>query len=780
MGLFHHLSGRFLALVLALTPASALAQSGAAPQPRPAQPQTAAPAPAPQPPLRTFRLPDEAVSSALAFERRLQRQGTTDQRPIADIRKDADAATQRADYAAAARFWLSIALRSGPDAAPWWRYSISMGSVRGANYDEREANSSASYNAAVLAYLKAANRAEEQLALTQISVREQVASQWRAALTAYKAALASREVPAVRTAYLDLLEKHGFRIQNNSVDSDAASPRACFQFSEKLRKGRFDYAPFIRQEGVTNPPISVDDEQICVDGLKHGERYTFTVREGLPSHQDIGESLLKSAEFTVYVRDRKPVVRTSGRAYVLPRSGQRGIPVTSVNTAQVSVELFRVGDRALVSTIAAGFPQALDRYDTQRLARETAVPVWNGVLAVENRLNQDVITAFPIDEAVKDLTPGLYLMTARPGADKVDDSDSDTQATQWFIVSDLGLTALKGEDGVTGFVHSLGSARGVGDVEVRLMARNNDILASRKTDANGLVRFEAGLTRGQGALEPSVLVAQVASDYAFLSLTQPAFDLSDRGVSGREPSGPVDAMVVAERGVYRPGETVQLTALMRNGRAQALANLPLTLIIERPDGVEYRRIVTQDQGLGGRVLALALGSSVQTGTWRARAYVDPKRPAVGETTFLVEDFVPDRLDFTVKPLKDSVRRGEPVEAQIDGRYLFGVPAAHLELEGDITIIPANGLPQFPGFVFGLSEETVTNARKALPDDMRTDANGRYLLRTSLPAMASVSKPLTAVLTLRMSEPGGRAVEREASLPILPSSPMLGRETRLCR
>ncbi len=88
------------------------------------------------------------------------------------------------------------------------------------------------------------------------------------------------------------------------------------------------------------------------------------------------------------------------------------------------------------------------------------MPVWNGVLSVDNRLNQDVITAFPIDEAVKDLAPGLYLMTARPGADKADDLDNDTQATQWFIVSDLGLTALKGGDGVTGFVHSLGSARG--------------------------------------------------------------------------------------------------------------------------------------------------------------------------------------------------------------------------------------------------------------------------------------------------------------------------------
>ncbi len=163
------LASRLATALIITYPAYALAQPA---PPRPA-PQQAAPAtaPAPQPPLRGYKVADDAQSRALAFERRLLKEGTTDQRPIADIRKDADAAMQRNDPASAARFWLSIALRSGPDAAPWWRYSLAMGAIRSNNYDEREANSTASYHAAVLAYLKAANRAEEQLALTQIAAR---------------------------------------------------------------------------------------------------------------------------------------------------------------------------------------------------------------------------------------------------------------------------------------------------------------------------------------------------------------------------------------------------------------------------------------------------------------------------------------------------------------------------------------------------------------------------------------------------------------------------------
>ncbi len=69
-------------------------------------------------------------------------------------------------------------------------------------------------------------------------------------------------------------------------------------------------------------------------------------------------------------------------------------------------------------------------------------------------------------------------------------------------------------------------------------------------------------------------------------------------------------------------------------------------MVERPDGVEFRRAVVPDQGAGGRSLTLPLNSAVPTGTWRVRAFTDPKAPSVGETTFMVEDYVADRIEFT--------------------------------------------------------------------------------------------------------------------------------------
>ena len=40
----------------------------------------------------------------------------------------------------------------------------------------------------------------------------------------------------MRQTYAELREKHGFRILTYNVDSDAASPRVCFQFSESLAR----------------------------------------------------------------------------------------------------------------------------------------------------------------------------------------------------------------------------------------------------------------------------------------------------------------------------------------------------------------------------------------------------------------------------------------------------------------------------------------------------------------------------------------------------------------
>ena len=486
----------------------------------------------------------------------------------------------------------------------------------------------------------------------------------------------------------------------------------------------------------------------------------------------VKETLAKSAEFTIFVRDRKPFVRFFGKAYVLPRTGQRGIPVLSVNTQAVTLSIYRIGDRNLIDTLLGyDFQRNLSRYQAERLGNERGAKVWSGELAVEPKLNAEVTTAFPLEQAVKDLSPGVYAMTAEP-KDAVS-NDYGQQATQWFVVSDLGLTAYTTHDGVDVFVHSLATADPRSSVEVRLMARNNEQLAVRQTDRNGFIHFEAGLARGEGGLAPAAIVAAEKNDYAFLSLKSPAFDLSDRGVAGRAIPVGLDAFVYTERGVYRTGESIAITALLRDARGAAALNVPLTVVVERPDGVEYKRAVVADGGLGGRSLTVPIVASASTGTWRVAAYTDPKRPPVGETTFMVEDYVPDRIEFSLTSTAKGISRNAPAQLGVDGHFLYGAPASKLDLSGEVTVGVAKERAGFPGYAFGLSDDEVTAVREELDDLPATDASGKATFPVKLDELPASTRPLEAQIAVRMAESGGRAVERKLTLPVTPDAPMIG-------
>ena len=438
------------------------------------------------------------------------------------------------------------------------------------------------------------------------------------------------------------------------------------------------------------------------------------------------------------------------------------------------MNVFRIGDRNLINTVIdSDFQRALSRYELSSLGDERGVKVWSGELATATTLNQDVTTAFPVDQALGDLQPGVYVMTAAaksPGSD-----DDGSLATQWFIVSDLGLTAFSGNDGIHVFVNSLASTDAVAKAEVRLVARNNEILATRKTDDSGHVLFEAGLARGEGGLSPAMLtVTGEKADYAFLSLKTNAFDLSDRGVSGRAVPAGADAFVYAERGVYRSNETVYLTALLRDGQGNAVTGGPLTLVIERPDGVEFRRAVLADQGAGGRTLAVPLNSAVPTGTWRVRAFTDPKAASVGETTFMVEDYVPERIEFDLSTKDKQIKADAPVELKVDGHFLYGAPASGLQLEGDMLVAPAAERPGFAGYQFGVAdEETTSNERTPIENLPETDANGVATFPVSLAKPPTSTRPQEAQIFIRMAEAGGRAVERKLVLPVAPATAMIG-------
>src|ERR1700724_2159197 len=486
---------------------------------------------------------DELTSDATRLELNVGKDlGTLATQPLAKLRKDADQVLARKDFKTAAKYLAAIVAANPKDAGAWLNYSRAAIAAGDDDTDLQQPGRAAAY----IAYQHASGMPQRALALSWLGEIYARRSMWRPSLDAYRASLDLAEIPLVRNIYEDLREKHGFRIVNYKIDNESASPRAWFQFSEPLAL-KVGFPPFLTASGFATAAISTEAQQLCVEGLKHGERYKIVLRQGLPS--STGEALLKSADYELYVRDRSPHVHFTGKNYVLPRVGQEGIPVVSVNTRKIAVDIARIGDRNLLPTVRSeDFLAQLSSYRIKQYIETDGKKIWSGTLDASPELNAEVTTAFPVMEAAGKLDPGVYVMTAKPAGDVAAANDSDeeggeTVATQWFIVSDLGLTAFTGKDGIHVFVRSLASAMPAAGVEVRLVARDNEILTSKRTDDAGHIHFDPGFSRGTGGVAPGLVVAEDGKgDYGFLDLEANAFDLTDRGVKGRAATAALDAL----------------------------------------------------------------------------------------------------------------------------------------------------------------------------------------------------------------------------------------------
>jgi len=627
---------------------------------------------------------------------------------------------------------------------------------------------SAGFNAYKLSRTKSARA--EVLALIAAGLDRR--DLFRPALQAYEASLGLVNSPAVRAEYEDLKSRKGFRVIDHSVDADTSAPRICAQFSEELVKSGVDYAQFVTVDNAAPKGVEAKDKQICVEGLEHGQHYDVTFRAGLPAA--IGEVTAVPTTLSIYVQDRAASVRFTGDSFVLPAGARRGIPVVTVNMDAADMKLYRIGDRSLAQLLSGyQFLRQLDGYDISTISDQMGEPIWQGKLEVGNDLNKEVTTSFPVDEALPQRKPGVYVLTAQPANDKSDSYNS--RATQWFVVSDIGLSTYTGQDGLNVFARSLGSAKPIAGAELTLLARNNEILGTAKTDAEGRAVFNPGLTRGEGGMVPAVLMAkQGDSDFVFLDMGRAGFDLSDRGVTGRAAPGALDVYAWTERGIYRAGEEVHVAALARDGAAKAVGNLPLTFIFTRPDGVEDRRIVSDGVSAGGHAVDLPLETNAMRGTWTVAIHTDPKQPAVASQMFLVEDFVPDRIEFDLTADKQEIARGESANVTVDGRFLYGAPAAGLALEGELTLSTTRTWDRFKGYSFGLADEQSAQPSVTPFTNLPVVGdNGKATFPVTVDQLPSTTKLVDAKVTVRMRETGGRAVERSLNIGIRPQGEMIG-------
>lgn len=511
-----------------------------------------------------------------------------------------------------------------------------------------------------------------------------------------------------------------------------------------------------------------------------GKDYLVIVRAGLTATD--GSRLGREEKRRVHTGALEPVVGFASQGSVLPARGSRGLPVVSVNVPEVDVEFLRVKEKELprfFSQFQRGGRRggwdlereySWDEEDGTERSRtplsKLAEPVYVNRFVLGGRSNERVLTYLPLQDIPELQEPGLYFAVMKRTGTFKDEFD-----TAFFTVSDLALHARAYKDRL--FVHaaSLESGGAAGGVELRILDASGEPVLKAQTDNHGNALLDYRIDAAH------VLVARHGKDLSMLPFNQPALDLSEFAVAGREQAW-FDVFAWSGRDLYRPGETVRLSALLRDqdGRpvgAKGKRLQPVFLRYVQPDGKTFLETRLQPDAQGYVRHAQRIPEDAATGRWRVEFRTDPaSKEAVQGMTLRVEEFLPERmkLDLAAPAL---LRPGEPLKLEATGAYLYGAPAAGNRFTAKLAVaVEQHPLEQLPGWFFGDPTLQLPKQAKEVVDTT-LDAKGRLQQDIRLPIEAKPVTPIAAIVSGSLFESGGRSVNRSLKRVLWPAGALVG-------
>jgi hypothetical protein len=272
------------------------------------------------------------------------------------------------------------------------------------------------------------------------------------------------------------------------------------------------------------------------------------------------------------------------QGHLLPRRSHQTIGIATTNLRSVDLTLMHLSEADTLPILLSG-----------DVGVSTASePLWHGPLAISGTdghgspgPGEKVITPFDVMAVAGGLQPGVYVLTAN--------APPFVHESMWFTISNLGIEAFTGQDGVSAQVRLLSEGAPAQNVEVALLARNNREIARARTNADGVVHFALIADALKGEDAPAALYAYGADgEFTALSL-QGKPVLFDSAPA--KPALPA-VWFVTDKDAYKLGEVMRGVALARGPDGHTL-DRPLYAQLRRDDGrlADEQRLTPIDGGL---------------------------------------------------------------------------------------------------------------------------------------------------------------------------------------
>ncbi len=386
---------------------------------------------------------------------------------------------------------------------------------------------------------------------------------------------------------------------------------------------------------------------------------------------------------------------------------------------------------------------------------------------------------------------GYYLINVR-GWNRDSDMPDGGGDRRLVLVTDLGLLVKSNADSTQDvFVHSIASGKPVAGASVSLLGKNGVALFERSTDADGHVSFP--ITREfERARTPTVFVVRNGRDSVFMPygrgerrLQYSRFDIGGEYDRHNDAASRLKAQVFSDRGIYRPGDAVNLGLIVKGDDWLPLGDLPLRLQINDPRGQVVKDEYVRLPAGGFFDQALQTESSWPTGSYNATLFLidrDDRRRVIGSTSFRVEEFQPDRLRIR-SSISGAGARGwvGPAQLAVDVslQNLFGTAAQSRRVTGAAELRPSSiYFSELPDFRFDDPLRDNNSAMQALTiplAETTTDKDGNARLDLQTGQYDRGIYQLT-VMTEGFEEGGGRSVKSRAQVMMSPLPYLVGYKT----
>ncbi len=334
------------------------------------------------------------------------------------------------------------------------------------------------------------------------------------------------------------------------------------------------------------------------------------------------------------------------------------------------------------------------------------------------------------------------------------------------LASNFGIIAKAGKDNsIQVTVSDLRTAAPVSGAKVEFFDYQQQLLQTVQTDSKG----NAAVVMKSKAF---IVVVSQQNQRGYLRLDDGnALSLSRFDVAGAEPQKGLKGFLYAERGVWRPGDSIFLNFLLEDRSAQLPPDYPITLEVFDPRGQLFHKRTTANNIAGLYPLHLKTGTDAATGNWTAKVKVGG---AAFSRILKVETVKPNRLKINLDTGKEKLAAEDAsLDVRLSSTWLHGAPAKNLKAIVELQLRSAKtAFPKYSQYVFDdPNRQFESEPRTVFEGNLNADGQADF----SVQLLNGLTPPgqLSANFKTRVFEKGGDFSTDNLSLPFMPYTHLAG-------